>query len=34
VYRGGVVLWTREMRRTDRVRAQKQAANAPFALAD
>lgn len=34
IYQGGVVLWTREMRRTDRRRAAKNAAIEPFALAD
>ena len=34
VYQGGVVLWTREIRRTDRRRAQRNAAPEPFALAD
>ena len=37
LYQGGAVLWTREVRRTDRIdrrRAQKNAAPEPFALAD
>ncbi|HEU5055721.1 MAG TPA: hypothetical protein VFU21_04325 [Kofleriaceae bacterium] len=34
VYQGGVVVWTREIRRTDRRRAQQNAAPEPFALAD
>jgi hypothetical protein len=35
VYQGGVVLWTREIRRTDqRRRAARNAAPEPFALAD
>ena len=34
VYQGGVVLWTREMRRTDRRRAARNGAPEPFALAD
>lgn len=34
VYQGGVVLWTREVRRTDRRRAARNAAPEPFALAD
>lgn len=35
LYQGGLVLWTREIRRTDRKRAANQSANAaPFAFAD